>query len=117
MGSAVAYMMYFFYEISMFGIIINLLVLPTAGILLISGCVGSLLGMCGIIPLGKLVTAAALLILEAYISVGKAIQNIPFAVWITGKPALWKCVCYYVVLFLVLWIKKENSVENFFMEY
>ena len=107
-------MMYFFYEISVFGIIINLLVLPTAGILLISGCVGSLLGMCGIIPLGKLVTAAALLILEAYISVGKAIQNIPFAVWITGKPALWKCVCYYVVLFLVLWIKKEKQCRKFF---
>ncbi len=104
-------MMYFFYEISVFGIIINLLVLPTAGILLISGCAGSLLGMCGITPLGKLVTAPALLILEAYISVGKAIQNIPFAVWITGKPALWKCVCYYMFLILLLCVKncKKSS--------
>ena len=104
-------MMYFFYEISVFGIIINLLVLPTAGILLISGCAGSLLGMCGIISLGKLVTALALLILEAYISVGKIIQNIPFAVWITGKPALWKCVCYYMFLILLLCVKncKKSS--------
>ena len=104
-------MMYFFYEISVFGIIINLLVLPTAGILLISGCAGSLLGMCGITPLGKLVTALALLILEAYISVGKIIQHIPFAMWITGKPALWKCVCYYMFLILLLCVKncKKSS--------
>lgn len=104
-------MMYFFYEISVFGIIINLLVLPTAGILLISGCAGSLLGMCGIISLGKLVTALALLILEAYISVGKIIQHIPFAMWITGKPALWKCVCYYMFLILLLCVKncKKSS--------
>lgn len=104
-------MMYFFYEISVFGIIINLLVLPTAGILLISGCAGSLLGMCGITPLGKLVTAPALLILEAYISVGKIIQHIPFAMWITGKPALWKCVCYYMFLILLLCVKncKKSS--------
>ncbi len=104
-------MMYFFYEISVFGIIINLLVLPTAGILLISGCAGSLLGMCGIISLGKLVTAPALLILEAYISVGKIIQHIPFAMWITGKPALWKCVCYYMFLILLLCVKncKKSS--------
>ncbi|MEE0468371.1 MAG: DNA internalization-related competence protein ComEC/Rec2 [Blautia sp.] len=104
-------MMYFFYEISVFGIIINLLVLPTAGILLISGCTGSLLGMCGIISLGKLVTALALLILEAYISVGKIIQHIPFAMWITGKPALWKCVCYYMFLILLLCVKncKKSS--------
>lgn len=104
-------MMYFFYEISVFGIIINLLVLPTVGILLISGCAGSLLGMCGIISLGKLVTALALLILEAYISVGKIIQHIPFAMWITGKPALWKCVCYYMFLILLLCVKncKKSS--------
>lgn len=104
-------MMYFFYEISVFGIIINLLVLPTAGILLISGCAGSLLGMCGIISLGKFVTALALLILEAYISVGKIIQHIPFAMWITGKPALWKCVCYYMFLILLLCVKncKKSS--------
>ena len=102
-------MMYFFYEISVFGIIINLLVLPTAGILLISGCAGSLLGMCGIISLGKLVTALALLILEAYISVGKIIQHIPFAMWITGKPALWKCVCYYMFLILLLCVKNYKK--------
>ncbi len=104
-------MMYFFYEISVLGILVNLLVLPTAGILLIFGCVGSLLGMCGMIFFGKLIIAPAAMLLEIYLSVGKIIQHIPFAMWITGKPALWKCVCYYVFLILLLCVKncKKNS--------
>lgn len=104
-------MMYFFYEISVLGILVNLLVLPTAGILLIFGCVGSLFGMCGMIFFGKLIIAPAAMLLEIYLSVGKIIQHIPFAIWITGKPALWKCVCYYVFLILLLCVKncKKSS--------
>lgn len=104
-------MMYFFYEISVLGILVNLLVLPTAGILLIFGCMGSFLGMGGMIFFGKLAIAPAEMLLEIYLSVGKTIQHIPFAIWITGKPALWKCVCYYVFLILLLCVKscKKSS--------
>lgn len=107
-------MMYFFYEISVFGIIVNLLVLPTTGILLIFSCVGSLLGMCGMISFGKLAIVPAVLILEIYLGIGRIIQKIPFALWITGKPALWKCVSYYVVLFLLLWMKKSKRWKKSF---
>lgn len=107
-------MMYFFYEISVLGIIVNLLVLPTAGILLISGCIGSFLGVCQIIPLGKIVVMPAIFILKIYLGVGRALQKIPFALWITGRPMLWKCVCYYVVLFLLLWIKTHKEWKKSF---
>ncbi len=107
-------MMYFFYEVSVFGIVANLFVLPTAGILLIFSCVGSLLGMCGIISLGKIVTVPALLILQIYLRIGRIIQKIPFALWITGKPALWKCLCYYGILVLLLWIKNRKRWKNSF---
>ena len=102
-------MMYFFYEISVLGILVNLLVLPTAGILLIFGCVGSLFGMFGMIFFGKLVIVPAVMILEIYLSVGKIIQHLPFAVWITGKPDLWKCVCYYVFLLFLLCVKNYKK--------
>lgn len=104
-------MMYFFYEISVLGIFINLFVLPTAGILLLFGCVGSLLGMGGMVFLGKIVIVPAAMILEIYLSVGKIIQHIPSAIWITGKPSLWKCVCYYVLLIFLLCVKncKKSS--------
>ena len=107
-------MMYFFYEISVVGIVVNLLVIPTAGILLISGCLGSLLGMFTMISLGKIVVLPAVLILEIYLGVGRVLQQIPFALWITGKPALWKCGCYYTVLVLLIWAEKHKKWKKVF---
>ncbi len=107
-------MMYFFYEISILGVIVNLLVLPTAGILLISACVGSILGVCQIIALGKIIVIPAIFILKIYLCIGKMIQKLPFALWITGKPMLWKCVCYYMILFLLLWIKIHKAWRKSF---
>ena len=65
------------------------------------------------ISFGKLAMVTAVLILEIYSGIGRIIQKIPFALWITGKPALWKCVSYYVVLFLLLWMKKVKDGKNF----
>ena len=66
------------------------------------------------ISFGKLAIVPAVLILEIYLGIGRIIQKIPFALWITGKPALWKCVSYYVVLFLLLWMKKSKRWKKSF---
>ena len=102
--------MYFFYEIPVWGIFINLLILPTAGILLTFGLLGCLLGM--VFPLfGRIVMLPAAGILEIYLDTGKLAAYIPGALWITGQPKLWKCAGYYVLLSLGLFwkCKKERQ--------
>ena len=107
-------MMYFFYEISVWGILVNLVVLPTAGVLLVSGCAGSILGIfCLTLP-GKLAAAPAVVIVDIYLFIGKIVQKLPMALWITGKPEMWKCVCYYGILFLLLWIKVNKKWKKSF---
>ena len=99
--------MYFFYEIPLWGIFMNLLILPTAGILLASGILGCVLGVWFPV-LGKIAAFPAAGILELYLQTGKITAGLPGALWITGQPKLWKCALYYVLLVLVLWLRKRG---------
>lgn len=104
--------MYFFYEVPVWGIFTNLLVLPTAGILLIFGALGGFLGCLPVAVFGKAAGALAVLILEVYLKTGELIEKIPGAMWITGRPQLWKCAVYYGILVMVLLGKKKNRNGN-----
>lgn len=100
--------MYFFCEIPLWGIFINLLVLPTAGILLASGLLGCVLGSCFAVP-GKAAALPACGILELYLRSGELTAALPGALWITGQPELWKCAGYYLLLVLALWLRKRGN--------
>ena len=79
--------MYAFYEIPLFGILVNLFVLPTIGIVLISGMAGCVAAFFSLF-LGKILAFPAVLILNFYLKIGKVIQSIPQATYITGSVSL-----------------------------
>lgn len=101
--------MYFFCEVPVFGLLVNLFVLPTAGIVLISGAAGSLAGI--ICPfLGKVFLLPGGLLLEVYLKTGEIISRIPYFTLITGCPAWWKIVAYYALLGIwLIWRKKKKE--------
>lgn len=105
----------FFYEIPLWGIFMNLLILPTAGILLASGILGCVLGVWFPV-LGKIAAFPAAGILELYLQTGKITAGLPGALWITGQPKLWKCALYYVLLVLVLWLRKGDFISAYFWQ-
>ena len=84
-------------EVSILGIILNLVVLPTVSVVLICGlcCAGigfvsiQLAGFC-LIP-GKI-------LLSCYEKLCVLAGAVPFCTWIGGAPKIWKCVAYYVIL-------------------
>ena len=84
-------------EVSVLGIILNLVVLPTVSVVLICGlcCAGigfvsiQLAGFC-LIP-GKI-------LLSCYEKLCVLAVAVPFCTWIGGAPKIWKCVVYYVIL-------------------
>ena len=101
--------MYFFYEISTWGFLVNLLILPTTGILLVSGLAGGILGLLPVVLPGKAGALPGIIFLELYLRGGEIIQELPASLWITGRPELWQCAAYYGMLAGTLWIKKIRT--------
>ena len=106
---------YFFYEIPVFSIVPNLILLPTMAWVMGSGILGCCLGLFSV-PLGKLALLPASLLLGLYEAVMKGIQRIPGAVWICGQPTPVGILVFYMLLTAVLLaisrISREENMEK-----
>ena len=93
--------LYFYYEVSLCGIFLNLLALPAAAVILTSGTAAMLLGSF-FVPAGTLsaLPGRAVLLLLRKVSAFSA--RLPFTSIITGRPSFIRIVLYY--LFLVLFL-------------
>lgn len=90
----------FYGEVSVAGIFLNLLVIPTAGAVLGSGLLGMLAGLFSI-PLAKLILLPGRLILFLYDSMCGFCRRLPFCTWIPGSPEPWRILVYYGLLMTV----------------
>ena len=100
-------------EVSLAGVILNLLVLPTSGIVLASGIFALPVGIF-VIEIAKRVVFPGKCVLFFYEKLCEVVGWIPHSTWITGSPQLWQCMVYYVMLGVafmgVKWGKKAASV-------
>ena len=86
-----------FYEVPVWGLLVNLVILPFSGCLLISGMAGTA-AACITPWLGKLLVFPAWLILWFYEAVCRLVQKLPYTMWMTGKPAWIPVILYYILL-------------------
>lgn len=108
---------YFFYTFSIYSLIINILITPFVGILMVVGMVGSVIGV--FMPgMGKGILWFCHLILNGYEKLCLLFDNLPFAHPVIAKPEIHKIIIYYCVLFLLClcssdcgksWIKKGKK--------
>lgn len=93
--------LYTYGEVSLAGVFLNLLVLPTVGVVLTSGAAA---GVLGIFSAGA--AAAAIVpgrcLLMCYEILCESVSKLSFCTWITGRPEVWQCATYYVILFFIL---------------
>lgn len=99
------------------GIFLNLLVLPTVGIVLGSGTAGALLGLVTVRG-AFLAVVPGRIILRGYEFLTVLLGRLSFCTWIGGKPEVWQIVGYYLVLAAAVWIyragvKKSENGEIF----
>lgn len=98
-------------EISLAGFFLNLLVLPTVSVVLISGIAAVVSGMISInTAIYVAMPGRALLFL--YEKLCETVAEIPFCTWIAGSPTLWQCAVYYMLLFVsigVLWMSQGTA--------
>lgn len=93
--------LFFFSEWSAIGILINIIVVPTVQIVLLSGIIATAVGL--IFPdLGMLLLAPAHYLLLLYEYLSKAAIEIPYAVWRPGSPDKIQIAIYYLLLLFII---------------
>lgn len=98
----------FFYEISVYSILANAIIIPGMTILLGFGIAGGLMGL--FLPFaGKCILFPCHLILLLFEAVCKLVNSLPFAVWITGKMSVGKILCWYSLFGMFLWVRKNHK--------
>lgn len=102
-------LLYFFYEISFYGILLNLIVLPTVSVVLISGFLGGIVGIFAT-GMGKIFVLPARYILYIYEYLCNGIVKLPGAVLILGRPTLAQIGLYYGIMALVLYAYRKNRI-------
>lgn len=103
-------MLYYFYELSLYGFLINLFVIPTAGIVLGSGLLGGILGGIRVLePLARAAAVPAFLLLRSYEGISRAAAQLPGSVLILGRPEGWAIALYYLCLLLFCFRKKISE--------
>lgn len=90
---------YYFYESSIYGFLINLVVIPMMGIVLMSGLVTIAIGSCFIFlaPLGA---GPGYVVLKIYQILCEVSDQMPYHTNILGKPSLIQVVGLYLLLYL-----------------
>lgn len=91
--------LWYFYEVPMYSILLNLLVVPLMSAVMVGGLLTLLL------PLGGGITAyLPYAILKWYESICAIFDTFPFHTWNPGRPKAWQVVVYYgILLAMVAW--------------
>ena len=103
--------LWFYGEVSLMGIFLNLLVLPTVGIVLGSGTAGALLGLVTVRG-AFLAVVPGRIILRGYEFLTVLLGRLSFCTWIGGKPEVWQIVGYYLVLAAAVWIYRAGVKKS-----
>ncbi len=103
--------MYYFYEIPVYSVFVNILVIPLSGSLVVLSVVGGLAGMIHIMA-GKIVLGSVYFLLQFYEKVCLTAERLPYHSVITGSPKMWQIILYYVILVMIILIFKFRTGEN-----
>ena len=103
----IPFIMWFYYRLSPYGILVNLIVVPLAGILLMLAICTGLIGSIVMYILGydnpvdllvRFLSYCAHLILKLYDLLTQGVNRLPGAVIVTGRPAMWQMIVYYLFM-------------------
>lgn len=93
--------LYFYYETPVYGLILNLIILPLSNLLVIFGAIGGVLGLL-ILPAGKFFLGIVYVILNIFEKSCTLFNDFPFHIIVTGRPGRCKIFIYYFVIISVI---------------
>lgn len=95
--STLPVMAYYFFEIPLYGIFINIVAIPCIIYIILSGF-GGVIASVADIGLGKFLAGVGSYGLGFYEKMCRAVLKLPFSEYVTGRPDIWRIVAYYAVL-------------------
>lgn len=99
-------------EISLAGIVLNLLVVPSVSVVLISGLSAVILGWCQN-EIGICLAFPGRVLIHIYEWLSELVSRSPFCVWIAGKPGIEKTLCYGAgILLLLLGLTRVKKIST-----
>lgn len=107
-------LMYSFYEVPIYGVFLNLIVIPLLSVLMAAGLIGTMISLFWE-HAGEAIFLCCRIIFRVYEHSCEAALRLPFARVVTGQQYIWKILFYYVFLFaavLLLRKKEENKGEK-----
>ena len=93
---------YFYFEVPVYGMLVNFLVLPLMSALLFCGLLGGFVGLVWLDGAGWILQPCQWILLF-YQKLSGIMQKLPNATLITGKPELWRIMIFYGVLVMILY--------------
>lgn len=100
--------LYHFFQYPIYGIFLNLMVIPLMQYVILSGVLGIFLG--AVYPVaGRFALGSGHYVLKLYAWLCRALDNIPGSNLVIGRPEVWQIVLYYILLGGVLWWVYTNS--------
>ena len=104
---------YFYFEVPVYGMLVNFLVLPLMSVLLFCGLVGGFVGLVWLNG-ARWILVPCQVILYFYQKLSAVMQGLPSATLITGQPELWRMIVFYCVLAVVVYrILKRKKVRGY----
>lgn len=103
--------LYHYYQYPLYGLSLNLLVVPLMGLVLGSGIVGILLGSIWL-PVGRLALVPGHGILKLYERLCLFCERLPGSSLIIGRPEGWQIAAYYGGMALALWIWRSRPIRE-----
>ena len=107
--------LWFYYEVPVYSVFLNLIVVPLMSLIMISALGCGMLGLISI-PAGCFFPGAGHYILILFQYGSELMLSLPGSVFVAGRPELWQVMVYYILLFLfsqrkhvVMWIEKRAA--------
>ena len=107
---------YWFYEVPVWSLPVNLLMLPAMNLIMVSGLAGGAAAL--VSPaLGRVLVFPAAVCLKAYDLLTGSLRSLPGASWICGQPKLWQAGLFYLgtvclVLLLKQYLRKRREEKE-----
>lgn len=95
-----------FYQVSVVGILWNLVAIPLLPVIIASGALGVVLAGWNIF-LGSLAGSPAYGMLQLYQEIGNISEKLPVGMWTPGQPSKPVIAGYYLVIFLLVLVEKQ----------
>lgn len=106
--------LYHFFQLPLYGVLINPLVIPLTGVVLLSGIMGILLGQ--LVPAaGVFAAGPGHYILRYYEWLCRLFLRLPGSTLNWGRPKLWQVLLYYALLGAAVWLAGRKKRLRFLL--